>query len=286
MREARRTRGVVEFMPHVGDFLATDQPLFALYGGATEIDDGALREAVAFGPERTLEQDPLFAFRIMVDIALKALSPAINDPTTGTLAVDQIHRLLRVVGRRRLRGEILTDGLGHAARDLSHAELGGLHSPLVHGDPALRRQQRPDRQAPACDVRQSPRGTASSPASGRQGRTRSPRSGHQGALSHSGGPRAGQRTRPAGDWRIAAAARLTRPRDFSDFFSALRARPRPAVESSISLRRTDVSGQPSADTGIPARARHRAPRRARRCRPGRRRRSASSRAPCRRRSPR
>ena len=70
------------------------------------------REAVAFGPERTLEQDPLFSFRIMVDIALKALSPAINDPTTATLAVDQIHRLLRVVGRRRLSGEILTDGLG------------------------------------------------------------------------------------------------------------------------------------------------------------------------------
>ena len=59
-----------------------------------------------------MEQDPLFSFRIMVDIALKALSPAINDPTTATLAVDQIHRLLRVVGRRRLRGEVLTDGLG------------------------------------------------------------------------------------------------------------------------------------------------------------------------------
>jgi uncharacterized membrane protein len=112
MREARRTRGVVEFIPHVGDFLATDEPLFVLYAGATDIDDRKLREAVAFGPERTMEQDPLFSFRIMVDIALKALSPAINDPTTGTLAVDQIHRLLRVVGRRRLRGEALTDGLG------------------------------------------------------------------------------------------------------------------------------------------------------------------------------
>jgi uncharacterized membrane protein len=112
IREAQMASGVVEFIPHVGDFLATDQPLFALYGGATEIDDHTLREAVAFGPERTLEQDPLFAFRIMVDIALKALSPAINDPTTGTLAIDQIHRLLRVVGRRRLRGKIVADGLG------------------------------------------------------------------------------------------------------------------------------------------------------------------------------
>jgi uncharacterized membrane protein len=113
MREARRTRGVIEFVPHVGDFLAQDEPVFALYGGATDIDDARLRTTVAFGPERTMEQDPLFSFRIMVDIALKALSPAINDPTTGVLAIDQVHRLLRSVGRRRLRGELLADGLGN-----------------------------------------------------------------------------------------------------------------------------------------------------------------------------
>ena len=113
MFEARRTRGTVELVPHVGDFLAADEPLFILYGGATTIDDSKLRSSVAFGPERTMEQDPLFAFRILVDIALKALSPAINDPTTGVLAIDQIHRLLRKVGLRRLRGEVLADGLGN-----------------------------------------------------------------------------------------------------------------------------------------------------------------------------
>jgi uncharacterized membrane protein len=71
-----------------------------------------LRAAVAFGPERTLEQDPLFAFRILVDIALKALSPAINDPTTGVLALDQVQRLLRTVGRRHLRGEVIAGADG------------------------------------------------------------------------------------------------------------------------------------------------------------------------------
>ncbi len=50
----------------------------------------------------TVEQDPLFGFRIIVDIASKALSPAINDPTTAVLAIDQIHHLLRLVGGRRL----------------------------------------------------------------------------------------------------------------------------------------------------------------------------------------
>jgi uncharacterized membrane protein len=113
MREARRTRGVVEFVPQVGDFLAVGEPLFVLYGGATAIDDQKLRDSVAFGPERTMEQDPLFAFRILADIGLKALSPAINDPTTGVLAIDQIHRLLRWVGQRQLRGDVLTDGLGN-----------------------------------------------------------------------------------------------------------------------------------------------------------------------------
>jgi uncharacterized membrane protein len=111
--EARRLDGVIEFVPQVGDFVAADEPLFNLYGGAARIDDAMLRRSVAFGTERTMEQDPMFAFRILVDIALKALSPAINDPTTAVLAIDQIHRLLRVVGQRHLHGEALLDAAGH-----------------------------------------------------------------------------------------------------------------------------------------------------------------------------
>jgi uncharacterized membrane protein len=110
--EAKRSGGVIEFVPEVGDFVANDEPLFALYGGAATCDDRKLLATVAFGPERTLEQDPIFAFRILVDIGLKALSPAINDPTTGVLAIDQVHRLLRVVGKRQLHGEEITDEAG------------------------------------------------------------------------------------------------------------------------------------------------------------------------------
>ncbi len=110
---ARQHDGVIEFMPQVGDFVATDEPLFVLYGGATAITDEALRATVAFGTERTLEQDPMFAFRILVDIGLKALSPAINDPTTAVLAIDQVQRLLRVLGRRHLRPDVMLDAAGH-----------------------------------------------------------------------------------------------------------------------------------------------------------------------------
>jgi uncharacterized membrane protein len=109
---AERSRGVIEFVPQVGDFVAVDEPLFNLYGGARKIEDDALRSAVAFGSERTMEQDPTFAFRIVIDIALKALSPAINDPTTAVLAIDQLHRLLRSVGTRHLRTDEVLDTSG------------------------------------------------------------------------------------------------------------------------------------------------------------------------------
>lgn len=100
--KARHAGGMIEFVPQVGDFVAMGEPLFLLYGGAGALDDRELQEAVALGSERTLEQDPTFAFRILVDIAIKALSPAINDPTTAVLAIDQIHHLLRHVGGRHL----------------------------------------------------------------------------------------------------------------------------------------------------------------------------------------
>jgi uncharacterized membrane protein len=109
---ARAAGGIVELIPSVGDFVAKDEPLFALHGTAAAIGDAALHDAVLFGPERTMEQDPAFAFRIVVDIALKALSPAINDPTTAVLAIDQLHRLLRQVGKRHLSDETLRDDAG------------------------------------------------------------------------------------------------------------------------------------------------------------------------------
>jgi uncharacterized membrane protein len=99
---AERTDCVIEMVPQVGDFVAADDPLFRIFGHGASPPLPALYESVALGHERTMEQDPGFAFRIMVDIASKGLSPAINDPTTAVLAIDQIHHLLRTVGNRHL----------------------------------------------------------------------------------------------------------------------------------------------------------------------------------------
>jgi uncharacterized membrane protein len=105
---ARQAECVLELVPQVGDFVAAGSPLFRIFGGQGGPSASALCQSVALGQERTMEQDPAFAFRIIVDVASKALSPAINDPTTAVLAIDQIHHLLRSVGGRHL-----DEGLAH-----------------------------------------------------------------------------------------------------------------------------------------------------------------------------
>lgn len=86
--------------------------MFRLHGGGAAVGPKELLSHIALERERTLEQDPAFAFRIVVDIASKALSPAINDPTTAVLAPDQIHNLLREVGLRRLDTGLVHDSNG------------------------------------------------------------------------------------------------------------------------------------------------------------------------------
>ena len=108
---AKKHQAVIELLPRVGDAIAVGEPLFRIYGSDSVIPR-ELRRMIALGPERTIEQDPRLAFRIILDIACKALSPAINDPTTAVLAIDQIHRMLRWVGSRQLLSGSLKDSTG------------------------------------------------------------------------------------------------------------------------------------------------------------------------------
>jgi len=109
---ATRAACTIEVVPQVGDFVASDDAVFRLYGDSSGISSKQLLRHILLERERTLEQDPAFAFRIIVDIASKALSPAINDPTTAVLALDQIHNLLRDVGMRRLDTGLVRDSSG------------------------------------------------------------------------------------------------------------------------------------------------------------------------------
>ena len=107
IERARSADAVIELVPRIGDLVAPDAALFRVHGDGGAIDDGWLRGAVAIGDERTMRQDPAFAFRLLADISAKALSPGVNDPTTSTQALDQIELLLRQIGGRRL-----TPGVG------------------------------------------------------------------------------------------------------------------------------------------------------------------------------
>jgi uncharacterized membrane protein len=97
---AREQQCLVVICHQVGSFVPVGAKLIETYGGA-RLDTrqaGRLRNMIVLGHERTIEQDPRFAVRIIVDIAGRALSSAINDPTTAVQALDQLSEVLRLIG--------------------------------------------------------------------------------------------------------------------------------------------------------------------------------------------
>jgi uncharacterized membrane protein len=98
----------------VGDFVTPGTPVVEVYGAAGAPSRRHLAAMLAVGRERTIDQDPAFALRILVDIAIRALSPAVNDPTTANQVLDYIEDLLRVIGQADLRSPWrLRDREGH-----------------------------------------------------------------------------------------------------------------------------------------------------------------------------
>ena len=112
-----RAHGAELVLPHaVGDFVHTGEVLVRVYGG--QFDDRAaaqLEGMIALGDERTFDQDPAFALRMMVDIANKALSPAVNDPTTAVQVLDHIGELLAFIGSTDLEGRTKAASTGPPA---------------------------------------------------------------------------------------------------------------------------------------------------------------------------
>jgi uncharacterized membrane protein len=101
---------ILELVPRVGDHVVAGGSL-AHVRGTGDVDAGRVQGAVKVGVERSMAQDARFGFRQLVDIATRALSPGINDPTTAVQVLDELHDLLRrLIGRRFPRPERLDDG--------------------------------------------------------------------------------------------------------------------------------------------------------------------------------
>lgn len=99
---ARAQGGRIVLDCAVGDMVTDGSVLLRVHGAAAPIPEAALLRGIVLGLERTFEQDPKYPLRLLVDIAIKALSPAINDPTTAVQALDQIEDLLRRLARQTL----------------------------------------------------------------------------------------------------------------------------------------------------------------------------------------
>jgi uncharacterized membrane protein len=113
---AREYKCLIVICHQVGDFVPAGAKLIETYGAAAPgaRAEGRLRKMIVLGGERTIEQDPAFAIRIIVDIAERALSPAVNDPTTAVQALDHLSEVLRLIGTTDLsRSRWLADDAVH-----------------------------------------------------------------------------------------------------------------------------------------------------------------------------
>jgi uncharacterized membrane protein len=102
---ADRARACVELIPRVGTHVVSGVPIAWVWSdraGSALADDlvAATQDAIRLGFERTMQQDGAFGIRQLVDIASKALSPAVNDPYTGVQAVDRLAVIMATVARR------------------------------------------------------------------------------------------------------------------------------------------------------------------------------------------
>ena len=111
LRIAQRHDALIELCAAVGDHIAAGGLVLRVYGDQA-LPMRPLKGALMFGDERTLEDDPAFTLRLLVDVAIKALSPAVNDPTTAVQCLHRIADVLRYAAAKHLSTGVVTDDRG------------------------------------------------------------------------------------------------------------------------------------------------------------------------------
>jgi uncharacterized membrane protein len=145
VRLADVTGGFVEVLPQVGEYVSRRAGAVRIYNGNREPSRKQVQRVFVLARQRTAMQDPAFVVRILVDIAIRALSPAINDPTTAVQSIDRIEALLIRLHERHPGSTFVVDGDGeprgliHAPTWVEYFELGsteirlyGAHSVQIH----------------------------------------------------------------------------------------------------------------------------------------------------------
>lgn len=104
LRLARELRTVVRMERGIGEFAIDGTPLvsLALDAPPDEATVATLQGAFVLHRHRTVEQDAAFGIRQIVDMALRALSPGINDTTTAVMCVDHLTAILAQLATREI----------------------------------------------------------------------------------------------------------------------------------------------------------------------------------------
>ena len=97
-----------------GDFLCREEPLADLWGGGDAIDriEERLNEAVIVGRRRTPRQDVECAVDELVEVAVRSLSPGINDPFTAVNCIDRLTAALARLAQRKTPSPLRCDARG------------------------------------------------------------------------------------------------------------------------------------------------------------------------------
>ena len=101
LRLAAQSGGFVEVVPMVGHYVSAGTPVVRVHDARDAPDAARGRRILVLARQRTIDQDPAFVIRMLVDIAIRALSPAVNDPTTAVQVLDRIETLLLELHGRR-----------------------------------------------------------------------------------------------------------------------------------------------------------------------------------------
>jgi uncharacterized membrane protein len=97
-----------------GHFIVAGQPIAKVFPhGAAKQVERELAKAHVTGPHRTLMQDPVFAIDQLVEIAIRALSPAVNDTFTALTCLDWLSSGLSRMSQRELASDLYRDDEGH-----------------------------------------------------------------------------------------------------------------------------------------------------------------------------
>jgi uncharacterized membrane protein len=102
VRLAQSYDAVIHVPLVLGDPVAPHTPLALVYRSGEPILEDRVRPHIQVARERVLDGNPKYAIRLLVDIAIRSLSPAINDPTTAVQALDQLESLLLYLCRHDL----------------------------------------------------------------------------------------------------------------------------------------------------------------------------------------